>query len=62
MQLGYNTNGLAFHRPDDALRSTLDFSAAVAVPSTPDAPFTPDWSEVAWSAGFDLDPEPVAFQ
>ncbi len=38
----------------DALQSTLDFSAAVNVPSKPDEPFVPDWSSVAWSAGFDL--------
>jgi outer membrane protein TolC len=40
---------------EDALRSVLDFSAAVAVPTEPGKPGRFDWSKVQWSAGFDLD-------
>ncbi|MEZ5962595.1 MAG: TolC family protein [Planctomycetota bacterium] len=39
----------------DALRSQLDFSAVVNVPTEPDKPFKLDWSRVQWRAGFDLE-------
>jgi len=39
----------------DALRSMLDFSAAVSVPTEPDQPFKFDWSRIQWRAGFDLE-------
>jgi outer membrane protein TolC len=39
---------------EDALSSTLDFSAAVQVPTEPGKALVFDWSKVSWSAGFDL--------
>jgi len=40
---------------EDALRSALDFSSAVSVPTDPGNPLKFDWSQVGWSAGFNLD-------
>lgn len=41
---------------EDALRSVLDFSSAIDVPTKGNSkPFTLDWDNVEWSAGFDLD-------
>lgn len=40
---------------EDALRSSLDFSAAFSVPTDPNQPLDFDWSRVSWSAGFNLD-------
>jgi outer membrane protein TolC len=39
---------------EDALRSTLDFSAVLELPTEPDEPFQFDWDRVGWAAGFDL--------
>lgn len=39
----------------DALRSDLDFSAVVNVPTEPDQPLKLDWSRVQWRAGFNLE-------
>ncbi|MFO1052869.1 MAG: TolC family protein [Planctomycetota bacterium] len=39
---------------EDALNSTLDFSAAISVPTEPGKALVFDWSKVSWSAGFDL--------
>lgn len=40
---------------EDALRSQLDFSAVINVPTDPDQPLNFDFSRVDWAAGFDLD-------
>jgi outer membrane protein TolC len=40
---------------EDALRSTLDFGGAITVPTEPDKALVFDWSQVRWSAGFDLE-------
>ncbi len=40
---------------EDALRSILDFSSVISVPTEPGKPFSFDWSQVSWSAGFNLD-------
>lgn len=41
---------------EDALKSGLDFSSAISVPTDdPDESLSFDWSNVRWSAGFDLD-------
>ena len=40
---------------EDALRSILDFSAAVSVPTEPGKALEFDWSRIGWAAGFDLD-------
>ncbi|MEE2887116.1 MAG: TolC family protein, partial [Planctomycetota bacterium] len=41
---------------EDALRSILNFSAALDVPTEgSNKPFNIDWDKVSWSAGFDLD-------
>lgn len=40
---------------ENALESSLDFSAAFSVPTDPNQPLDFDWSRVTWSAGFDLD-------
>jgi outer membrane protein TolC len=40
---------------EDALRSFLDLSTAVALPTDPGNPVKIDWARVEWSAGFDLD-------
>lgn len=40
---------------EDALRSILDFSAILQVPTDPNQPFDLDWDNVRWAAGFDLD-------
>ena len=40
---------------EDTLRSILDFSSAVAIPTERGNPVKFDWSRVNWSAGFDLD-------
>ena len=40
---------------EDALKSALDFSSAITVPSDPDDAFKLDWSNVRWAAGFNLD-------
>lgn len=39
---------------EDALQSSLDFSAMLTVPTEPNRPFKMDWEKVRWSAGFDL--------
>ncbi|MGE0142007.1 MAG: TolC family protein [Planctomycetota bacterium] len=39
---------------ENALESTLDFSAAITVPTEPGKALVFDWSQVSWSAGFDL--------
>jgi outer membrane protein TolC len=39
---------------EDALRSQLDFSAVINVPTDPDQPLDFDFSRVSWAAGFDL--------
>ena len=40
---------------EDALRSFLDFNAALSVPGETGSSLNLDWSRVNWSAGFDLD-------
>lgn len=40
---------------EDALRSFLDFDAAMTIPTEPNKPIAFDWERVSWSAGFDLD-------
>lgn len=40
---------------EDALRSQLDFSAVINVPTDPDQPLDFDFSRVNWAAGFSLD-------
>ena len=40
---------------EDGLRSFLDLSAAVQIPTDPGQPLDFDFSQIAWSAGFDLD-------
>lgn len=40
---------------EDALRTMLDFSSAVSVPTDPGNPLKFDWSQVEWSGGFNLD-------
>lgn len=41
---------------EDALRSQLDFGAALTVPTEGSSkPFNIDWDKVSWAAGFDLD-------
>ena len=40
---------------ENALESSLDFSAALSVPSEAGQPLDIDWSQVGWSIGFDLD-------
>lgn len=40
---------------EDALRSSLDFSSAIDVPSEPDQPVKFDFENLTWAAGFDLD-------
>jgi outer membrane protein TolC len=41
---------------EDALKSILDFSSAITVPTDdPDESLSFDWTSVRWSAGFDLD-------
>jgi outer membrane protein TolC len=39
---------------EDALRSSLDFSAVAQVPTDPNQPLKFDFSRVSWAAGFDL--------
>jgi outer membrane protein TolC len=39
---------------EDALRSQLDFSSALTVPTEPNNPLKFDWDKVRWAAGFDL--------
>ncbi len=40
---------------EDALRSTLDFSSSINVPTEPNQPVKFDFENVSWAAGFDLD-------
>ncbi len=40
---------------EDALRSTLDFSSSISVPTEPDQPVKFDFENLSWAAGFDLD-------
>lgn len=40
---------------EDALKSVLDFSSAISVPTDPDDAFKFDWANTRWRAGFDLD-------
>ncbi len=40
---------------EDMLRSSLDFRSVIAVPTDPGSPLDFDWSQISWSAGFDLD-------
>lgn len=40
---------------EDALDSALDFTAAISVPTDPNQPLDFDFSQISWSAGFDLD-------
>jgi outer membrane protein TolC len=40
---------------ENTLMSVLDFSTAVSVPTESGQPLDFDWSQVNWSAGFDLD-------
>ncbi len=46
--------GRRIYVAEDALRSTLDFSAVINVPTKPDEAFEMDWDRVNWAAGFDL--------
>ena len=46
--------GRKIYVAEDALRSSLDFSAALDVPPEPGRGVNFDWSRVGWSAGFDL--------
>jgi outer membrane protein TolC len=39
---------------EDALRSRLDFSTAISVPTERNKPFVFEWDKVSWSAGFSL--------
>jgi outer membrane protein TolC len=40
---------------EDALRSSLDFSSSISVPTEPDQPVKFDFENLTWAAGFDLD-------
>ncbi len=40
---------------EDALRTILDFSAVIDVPTEPSKPFSFDWENIGWAVGFDLD-------
>lgn len=40
---------------EDALRSMLNLDFAFSLPTQPDQPLKFDWTQVTWSAGFDLD-------
>jgi outer membrane protein TolC len=40
---------------EDALRSVIDFTAALSVPTDARQPVDFDWSRISWSAGFDVD-------
>ena len=39
---------------EDALRSRLDFTSAISVPTERNKPFVFQWDKVSWSAGFSL--------
>lgn len=47
--------GRRIYVAEDALRSFLDFNAALSVPGETGSSLNLDWSRVNWSAGFDLD-------
>ncbi|MHC5065088.1 MAG: TolC family protein [Planctomycetota bacterium] len=40
---------------EDLLKSRLDFRSIISVPSDRGQPLDFDWSQISWSAGFDLD-------